>query len=148
MDNPYAPPTNEGPRFEFGSSGNSTGGKLTLLQILFSFEGRIPRQVYWLASLVSLFVFYAGAFLIGMMGGALRLSESALTILVIPEIILFFWVALAIQVKRWHDLNKSGWWIFSAFIPCIGGILQFIECGCTRGTVGLNEYGPDPTDEY
>jgi uncharacterized membrane protein YhaH (DUF805 family) len=66
-------------------------------------------------------------------------------ILAIPVLIYVFWVGLAIQIKRWHDRDKSGWWVFVGMIPYIGGIWQLIECGCLRGTEGENRYGDDPT---
>jgi uncharacterized membrane protein YhaH (DUF805 family) len=47
-------------------------------------------------------------------------------------------------VKRYHDRNKSGWWILIVFVPVIGGLWYFIECGFLRGTPGPNTYGPDP----
>jgi uncharacterized membrane protein YhaH (DUF805 family) len=58
---------------------------------------------------------------------------------------LVIWVSLAISVKRWHDLDKSGWWWLINFVPCIGPLWAFIETGCLRGTLGDNDYGPDPT---
>ena len=146
MDNPYAPPTNNGPSFEFGS--DSTGGKLTLPQILFSFEGRIPRFVYWMGTIGTVIAFYAAVFLLEMVFGGPRTGRVATSLLTLVLALVFSWSSVALQVKRWHDLNKSGWWMFIALIPCIGGIWQFIECGCTRGTPGANMYGPDPTDVY
>ncbi len=55
------------------------------------------------------------------------------------------WISFAITVKRWHDRDKSGWWILIGMIPIIGPIWQFVETGCLRGTIGSNRYGPDPT---
>jgi uncharacterized membrane protein YhaH (DUF805 family) len=45
-------------------------------------------------------------------------------------------------VKRYHDRGKSGAWFFFAFVPIIGGLWQFIECGFCSGDEGDNEYGP------
>ena len=55
------------------------------------------------------------------------------------------WISLALQVKRWHDRGKSGWWVLLGCIPYSGAIWSFIELGCLRGTDGPNEYGHDPT---
>jgi uncharacterized membrane protein YhaH (DUF805 family) len=60
-------------------------------------------------------------------------------------LVFLIWVGLAVQVKRWHDRNKSGWWVLVGFIPYIGGIWQIIECGCLRGTEGENRFGSDLT---
>jgi uncharacterized membrane protein YhaH (DUF805 family) len=50
---------------------------------------------------------------------------------------------LAVTIRRLHDQDKSGWFIFLGFIPIVGGIIllvfYFIE-----GTRGPNRFGPDP----
>ena len=57
------------------------------------------------------------------------------------------WIGLAASVKRWHDCNKSGWWMPITFVPVIGGLWFLIECGFLPGTPGPNAYGSDPLDE-
>ena len=52
-----------------------------------------------------------------------------------------YWMMLAASVKRWHDRNKSGAWIFISLVPFIGGIWAFIETGLLPGTEGRNGYG-------
>jgi len=47
-------------------------------------------------------------------------------------------------VKRYHDRDKSGWWILILFIPLVGFIWFLIELGCLPGTPGPNRFGPDP----
>ena len=54
--------------------------------------------------------------------------------------------SLAMNVKRCHDRDRSGWFILVMLIPLAGGIWYFIEAGCLRGTVGPNKYGPDPLE--
>ena len=115
----------------------------TLGQILFSFGGRIPRRTYWAVSLTVAFLAYGGMLLMALLLG--ESSEVAIGVFFLLMSIPFIWINLAVRVKRWHDRNKSGWWIFINAIPYIGGIWSFIECGCLRGTVGDNHYGPDPT---
>jgi uncharacterized membrane protein YhaH (DUF805 family) len=106
--------------------------------LLFSFEGRINRQPYWLY-LVAVIV------LVGLPLGLLfepgtesyeRASGLAGLILIYPS--------LAVQAKRWHDRNKSAWWILINLIPIIGGLWALIECGFLRGTDGPNRFGADP----
>ena len=67
------------------------------------------------------------------------------SIIVFLLYIPMIWIGLALGVKRWHDRGKSGWWVLIALIPIVGGIWTFVECGCLRGTVGPNQFGPDPT---
>lgn len=116
----------------------------TWMHKLFSFEGRIPRRTYWAGigiwiGLLFVFSFIGGA--IGAMTGNENIGGILILLLLIP----YLWSVIALQVKRWHDRGKSGFMIFVNFIPFIGGIWAFVECGCLRGTEGDNMYGPDPT---
>ncbi len=122
--------------------GSGIQPKLTLTGILFSFSGRIPRRTFWGASLSVIGIFYAA-----MCGAMAVLGENsgAFMGLIILLYIPMIWCMLAIQCKRWHDLDKSGWWYFISWIPFVGSIWFLIETGCLRGTFGLNRYGEDPT---
>ena len=55
------------------------------------------------------------------------------------------WIQMALQVKRWHDRDKSGWWVLIGVIPIVGRLYALVETGLLRGTEGPNRYGPDPT---
>ena len=50
---------------------------------------------------------------------------------------------LAVTIRRLHDLDRRGWWIFLPLIPLIG-MIWLIVWLCTRGTIGPNRFGPDP----
>jgi uncharacterized membrane protein YhaH (DUF805 family) len=58
------------------------------------------------------------------------------------------WNSLAVAVKRYHDRDKSGWWVLIIFVPVIGGLWYLIECGFLRGSEGHNNYGRDPLERY
>ena len=49
---------------------------------------------------------------------------------------------VAIAIRRLHDLDRTGWWIFLGLIPLVGWIILLIWY-CTRGTAGPNRFGPD-----
>jgi uncharacterized membrane protein YhaH (DUF805 family) len=134
--NPYSTP-----QADLGMS-VATAENTSLRAKLFSFEGRIPRRAYWGYSFLIVGIFYAIVLgLIFTLGEKSKITMVVMMVLYVPLI----WASIAIQAKRWHDRDKSGWWYFIAFIPFIGGIWAFIECGCLRGTFGLNTYGDDPT---
>jgi uncharacterized membrane protein YhaH (DUF805 family) len=61
-------------------------------------------------------------------------------VLLIP----YVWILLALQIKRWHDRDKSWVWIFISLIPLVGPIWALVECGFLDGTPGPNKYGPSP----
>lgn len=112
----------------------------TMKQLLFSFEGRIPRRVFWGVTLGGMVVLGVAFGL-----GVLVLGDEALLGWMLVLYVPLIWVSLAIQCKRWHDRGKSAWWMLIGLIPIIGSIEVFVETGCLRGTVGSNQYGPDPT---
>jgi uncharacterized membrane protein YhaH (DUF805 family) len=116
--------------------------------ILFSFQGRIPRRVYWLALIATSIVMNALNFVVGFVGGLVLPEDArpAILLVVLPLAVVGFWMGLALAIKRWHDRGKSGWFVLITFIiPIIGWIWAFVEVGCLRGTVGPNQYGLDPT---
>ncbi len=47
---------------------------------------------------------------------------------------------LAIEVRRLHDIDKSGWWWLIAFVPFIGSI-WLIVLFVLPGTPGPNRFG-------
>ena len=112
--------------------------------LLFSFNGRIRRQQFWLAS-IGVGVVYGIVYVIVMMlirnGGAMAMIGS---LIMLVFLVFYLWAALAIQVKRWHDRDKSWVWIFISFIPIVGAIWALIECGFLDGTPGPNKFGPSP----
>ena len=105
-----------------------------------SFDGRIDRGKFW-AGYVVLWV--ATVVVVGLLSALLGDSASFWILYAVAVAILIV-AGLAVQVKRWHDRGKSGWWVLIALIPLIGPIWAIIETGFLPGTSGPNEYGPDP----
>jgi uncharacterized membrane protein YhaH (DUF805 family) len=106
---------------------------------LFSSEGRISRSTFWKFYAV----FYAYIFLVGFLNeieSFPEIGKIVLGLLLLPLALL----GIIVQIKRWHDRDKSGWWVLINFVPCIGGLWSLIECGFLKGTDGPNQYGPDP----
>lgn len=118
--------------------------------LLFSFEGRINRAKFWL---INLGVIVVEAILFGVAGGGAMMttdpadaasSVGTMGLVALLLCIPLVWIALAVAVKRWHDRNKTGWWILISLVPVIGGLWYLIECGFLPGTTGPNKYGADP----
>ena len=51
--------------------------------------------------------------------------------------------ALAVSVRRLHDLDRTGWWLLLYLIPLIG-ILVLLYFYVQRGDQGTNRFGPPP----
>ena len=107
-----------------------------LKRYLFSFEGRVTRLEYWM-----FYVPMIIGYIIVLIFAAVFGEEAAMIIFYLLGLV-FIWSVIAIQVKRWHDRDKSGWWILINFIP-FGGIWALIENGFLRGTEGKNRFGED-----
>jgi uncharacterized membrane protein YhaH (DUF805 family) len=119
--------------------------------LLFSFQGRINRAKFWLVHVVMWVVVLVA--LVAILGSAAVSADpqaalqsvglvGGLILLVIY--VLALWIGLAIAAKRWHDRNKSAWWILIVFVPAVGGLWYLIECGFLKGTTGTNRFGSDP----
>lgn len=115
-----------------------------------NFNGRSRRADYWWAMLCQMIIMM----ILGMGGGGQLTAAmitgqapSAVGIILILVYVIFSLASLvpgiAIVVRRLHDIGKSGWWYFIAFVPMVGAILLLVFL-CTAGTVGDNMYGPDP----
>ncbi len=50
------------------------------------------------------------------------------------------WLSLATQVKRWHDLDRTGWMVLINFIPFLGLLVAVIYLGFIKGTAGPNRF--------
>lgn len=98
--------------------------------LLLSLEGRIPRQDYWVAT-IAFFALVLVASLIS-------------TTLGIIALLAILYPSVCVAGKRWHDRDKSAWWILIGAIPLIGGLWALIECGILPGTPGPNRYGNPP----
>jgi uncharacterized membrane protein YhaH (DUF805 family) len=117
---------------------NENGGNMPLSKVLFSFQGRIGRGTFW-AVWLSMMVL---SLIVGLVGGAA--GEDAATVVLVVFMIPLVWVGLAIQVKRWQDMGRSGLMILIGFIPFIGLLIALVWLGCIKGTTGPNKYGDDP----
>jgi uncharacterized membrane protein YhaH (DUF805 family) len=136
--------------------------------LLFKFNGRINRGKYWLAVLV-----YAVIYVVLAIFGYVT-DDSAIYQAINGMLsIVIFISSLAVGVKRLHDRAKSGWYLVLFYVvpgalvtagmvtatvmedsmviaSILGlaafaiGVWAFVELGCLRGTIGANQYGPDP----
>lgn len=108
---------------------------MSLKDLYLSPAGRIGRRVFWLQGVLVFVVIAVVAALLDSLlqaNGIVSMIVSLLTI----------WPGLAVQIKRWHDRDKSGWWVLIALVPVIGGIWALVETGFLEGTPGPNRFGP------
>jgi len=137
-------------------------------QLFFNFNGRVNRAKFWIAALIFAAINVVMAVLdyVTDQSVVFQALNSMLGIVILIS-------SIAVGVKRLHDRNKSGWYLLlfylvpsilvvigvligafvedSTIIATVLGLLAFaigvwafIEMGCLRGTIGVNQYGPDP----
>ncbi len=115
---------------------------MTASQLLFSLEGRIPRSTYWLKFILPYLVIYLVLLLLDHALGTVGRDPSVGILSGIFSLVALY-PYIAVAVKRCHDRGRSGWFLLVLLIPLVN-IWPAVELGFLRGTVGPNEYGPDP----
>ncbi|GAB5458557.1 MAG: DUF805 domain-containing protein [Henriciella sp.] len=123
-----------------------------------NFQGRSRRSEYWWVVLAVAVVFGVGGIIAMAIGGGFS-SSGQLDLNPIGYLLLgILGIAylgiiipmIALMVRRFHDLNQTGWLVLVFFvlglIPLVSffsGIGQLIWF-CMPGTAGPNKYGEDP----
>ena len=103
---------------------------------LFSFKGRVNRALFWaFAGPLGLIIIFTEMYTVASRPGELSTPTAVL-------ILVTLWPSLAIQAKRWHDTDRSAWWILINFVPLIGGIWALVVTGAFPGTQSENRFGP------
>ncbi|WP_054112064.1 DUF805 domain-containing protein [Brevundimonas sp. AAP58] len=98
--------------------------------VLFSFNGRIRRQHFWIGWLICLGL--------GVVLGWIPRLGTLLSIALI-------WPNLAISVKRLHDMGHTGWLVIIPWIAGIGGIIAaFMSVGAAALMSGGSWESEDP----
>ena len=114
-----------------------------LTQRYIQFSGRARRKEFWLYFLLVIILTIA-ATLIDQGLEAVFGRPSMVVKLVVG--IGTYIPTIAVIVRRLHDTNRSGWWIFVPLIPVIG-MIAYIVFLVMPGTTGENRFGPDPKSE-
>ena len=104
----------------------------------FVFSGRASRREFWsffVVNMIAAIIFIGLDLIFGTINTSLGVGVlSGLYILFIST------PSLSLMVRRIHDLNKSGYYIFLTFIPLLGHILV-IYWACAKGSEDTNLFG-------
>lgn len=103
-------------------------------------RGRINRRQFWLQGVAPLL-------------GAGVLLRALLDIARLPPeqvdewvSLLLLWPTLAVSAKRWHDRDRSAWWLALLLLPVLGVLWTLADNGLVKGSAGANRFGPPPAD--
>ena len=107
---------------------------ITCYKKVFNYRGRASKSEYWwfqlyftLFAILTFYIFETHTF---------------------GQVLFVLWVfnnlpLLSAAVRRFHDMNKSGWTLLWALVPFIGGLIVLIMLA-GDGTKGKNKFGPKP----
>jgi len=82
-----------------------------------TFQGRATRPEFWYWVLFSTLVSWAGSTIDFAIGSNLVVVLANLALL-LPGI--------AVGVRRFHDINRSGWWVLISLVPLVGWIISIV----------------------
>ncbi len=128
---------------------------------LFSFSGRIPRGAFLgtmiLIGILTLFIYLMTSLIAApgthlyVPGGGLKQIVTGIFIApnAVIQILAFrivwlitvSWIAMALQIKRWHDLGKTGWLVLLNLVPVVGTLISLVVLGFVKGGSAANKFG-------
>ena len=109
-----------------------------LFQELFSYQGRFNRSKYW-----GYYIFLIVSINIIPIAVYVSIGETFAPFVVWPLTLLYGYSYYCISIKRAHDLDKSGYFVWLTLVP-FANIYAFILLGFFQGIEGDNRFGRDP----
>lgn len=104
---------------------------ITCLTKYVDFDGRASRSEYWWFFLFQIIAIMVLSVVMPMLGSIASLA------LLLP--------ALAVGVRRLHDIGKSGWWLLIWLIPFIGWLIA-LYWAVQPSQAETNDWGAAPAD--
>ena len=99
----------------------------------FSLKGRISRETWWVYYFLVPNGFIIAAWLIdallpdkGSMFKPFGGGMGQLSVVSVSVILFTCLTSISGQVKRWHDLDRTGWWACLTMIPFFAGVWFFL----------------------
>lgn len=103
-----------------------------------TFNGRASRSEYWFFYLFNCII---STFLFGL---ALTINQESVSLFFFYLTFIYSLVvilpALAVTIRRLHDIGKSGWLYCIVFIPYVGPFILLYYM-CKKSDLGANKYG-------
>lgn len=111
----------------------------SVLWALLGFDGRISREVYWLATGFCVLLMFAVAMpSVDEASGTPQFSPAFPFVLMAS-----LWTQFSLTVKRLHDRGLSGWLSLVMAVPFIN-FFGYVVIGLLPGDPGRNQFGPGP----
>ncbi len=118
---------------------------MTLKDFYLTADGRVNRKQFWLWLVVPWIVIELG---LGIIDNAMGTYNAAQGVGLLSGIfsVLMIIPSILVYIKRFHDRDKTGWWVLIGLVPLIGQLWMLIELGFLSGTPGPNRFGPPVAD--
>ncbi|MCA8295199.1 DUF805 domain-containing protein [Burkholderia sp. AU30198] len=110
------------------------------VRTLFSFSRRAGRMQWWGVT-VPLLIAASAIDALADLPFAQRMM-SVVDVAGWAFAIVMVWMLVAVSVRRWHDLGKSGWWTLLHAVPIGGAFVAIAMNGFYRGDGARNRFGP------
>ncbi|MGI9627985.1 MAG: DUF805 domain-containing protein [Longimicrobiales bacterium] len=107
---------------------------------MLSFQGRANRAWYFWHGVLDNLVLLTAIVLAVVVGVA---TNPLFGIPFVGVALATLWSGVAITAKRLHDLDRPSWQIVLFAIPLVNIYIGLIAL-FKQGTIGPNQYGPDP----
>lgn len=113
------------------------------------FSGRARRKEFWLFTLFNFIALYIFAGLLMTLSSIINPNgQNEILFLTVLALLFIGYIStiiseIAIAVRRLHDINRSGWWLFLDLILYVGMII-LIVWWTQDSQEGENRYGLNP----
>ena len=109
-----------------------------------NFSDRASRSEFWLFTLFMTIITVILSFIDPLIAGESFLEYDEVfaplsTIFMLATII----PAISVSVRRLHDVNRSGWWLYIE-LTIIGMLFPILYWCCKKGDEVENRFGPKP----
>jgi uncharacterized membrane protein YhaH (DUF805 family) len=111
-----------------------------------TFKGRARRSEYWFIQLFLVLTNLAVAAIdLALMNGDVDrfIANGGGGIVGLIWILVTIVPALAVLVRRLHDIGRSAWWLLIGLVPFVGTVVLFVFT-VFDSTPGQGKYGPPP----
>ncbi|HEU5363972.1 MAG TPA: DUF805 domain-containing protein [Hanamia sp.] len=122
---------------------------LNVLKSYAIFSGRARRSEYWYFVLFNIIFAFVAIMLDKALGTSFTIQTAAGPINLFYGYVYIIYnlfillPAIAVLVRRLHDVGKSGWFVLITLIPIVGSIWILVLL-CTDSVPGKNQYGLNP----
>ncbi len=104
----------------------------TCFSKIIDFNGRARRSEYWY---FRVFVVVISIIISAILGQENQIASIFSLLLSIAS-----W---SVEVRRLHDIGRSGWWVLLDLVPVVGWIILLVWL-IRDSDPGENQYGPNP----